>query len=194
MNKINTVFVDSDSTIYDFMTQLAKLEGFENTRDMLFHANANQISIQDYIGELTLKHRFNTLFSHGDILPDGEKLLIDLFEYKKKYDFSIVILSALYGTMDHYCDISKRKIAYDKVAWYQKTKINGISIYEQVDEIKFVNTWKDKLKFATDDSILIDDFIGTRNVYVEANKKFVHFTSHEDAIAQLDAYLTGEVA
>jgi hypothetical protein len=100
----------------------------------------------------------------------------------------------LYGTIDHQCDTSKIKISYDKVKWYQKTKINGISIYDQVDKIEFVPTWKHKLELATDDSILIDDFIGTRKLFIEANKKFVHFTSHVDAISQLDLYLTGKVA
>lgn len=60
--------------------------------------------------------------------PDGGKIIIKIYLNIEKYDFSIVILSALYGTIDHQCD-TRIKISYDKVKWYQKTKINGISIY-----------------------------------------------------------------
>lgn len=190
---IKTIYLDLDGVIYDFMGRICALEGFNNIDHWYEHIKNLQHTFQEYVGEAMLKYRMNSLYSHGDILPDGEQLLTKLLEYKNKYDFKLVILSALYGTMDHYCETSSVRISYDKLFWLQNTKLNGKSIYDLVDKIELVPTWKDKIHHATDDSILIDDYVGTKMLFDQANMKFIHFKDYQQTISELESHLSGEV-
>lgn len=189
---IKTLYLDLDGVIYDFMGRMCALDGFYDIDLWYQHIKTLPMTFQEYIGEAMLKHRMNSLYSHGEILPDGEKLLIKLLELKNKYDLKLVILSALYGTMDHYCESSRVRISYDKVLWLQNTKVNGKSIYNLVDKIELVPTWKDKINYATEDSILIDDYVGTKILYDQANMKFIHFKNYQQSISELEIHLSGK--
>lgn len=190
---INTVYLDLDGVLYDLLKSLALFDGYDVFDEWLDLINNSPMTFQQYISEAMLKYRMNSLFSKGDILPDGERLIIDLIEYKKKYDFKLVILTALYGSMDHYSEESKLRISYDKMVWLQNTKVNGKSIYDHVDEIIIVNTWKNKVEYATDDSILIDDYVGTKMMFDQADMKFIHYQNYEDSITELKSHLVGEL-
>lgn len=80
---INTVYLDLDGVLYDLLKSLALFDGYDVVAEWLELINNSPMTFQQYISEAMLKYRMNSLFSKGDILPDGERLIIDLIEYKK---------------------------------------------------------------------------------------------------------------
>lgn len=190
---IKTVYLDLDGVLYDLMKSIMEYDGFDDSELWHNHIHSTKMTFQQYISDAMLKYRMCGLFSKGDIIPDGEKLLADLIEYKNIYNFKIIVLTALYGTMEHYSESSKLRISYDKVFWLQNTLLDGKSIYDYIDEVKIVSTWKDKIDYATDDSILIDDYVGTKMLFDQADMKFIHFKNYEDSISEFKNHVVGEL-
>lgn len=186
---LDDVNIDLDGVIYDFIRKLAEMDGYSYCGNWYGMIEKSGMSFQQYIKQRISYHHRNGLFRDGDILMDGAKLLRDMFKYREKYGFKIKILSTVGNTNNYLSSESVEQITNDKIIWLKNTILDNDVIYNKVDDVIITNTSHDKLLHVNDNSILIDDHMGTEKRFREANKNFILHRNYIDTMTEFQLYL-----
>lgn len=171
MSKINTIYVDSDGVLCDWYSA------------MFYHANLVPEFQGRTLYELNNDPAFNNwiysklhtrsgFFKHEvRLLPDAHELLNTLSNIKSRYGIKIVVLTA--ATTDDF-----KLVESDKKSFYRS--------FEHIfNDVIVVPDSRDKYKYATTDSILIDDFTSNCKSWQANGGRPIHHISSKLTISQL---------
>lgn len=186
---LKTVYLDLDGVIYDFIGHLAYMDGYSYCGNWFAMIEKSEYSYQEYIKMTMDKYHLDGLYRDGAMLSDGMKLLADLIECRKKYGFELIILSAMGNTDNRLNDESLQAIKRDKINWLKNTLLGYKGIYYLVDDVIIVNSSHDKILYAKDDSILIDDHRGTQKTFMQNGKNFILYNNYIEAMTEFQLYL-----
>jgi len=161
---MKTIFVDMDGVVADFVTRIEQISG-KSIEEL------NSYSY-DVVGEMIVEQLANGLFEHLPPMPDMRGVYELMRELEQNYE--VVFLTAC---SDNQFD----EVLRQKIVWLNK---HGFGGYNRFDVIG-VNSSKDKARYASKDTMLIDDRSKACDPFFAAGGKAIKHTSAADTREQL---------